>query len=88
MNWIKKAARLPEDAAGSAARMTVIGLGSVTISNVLTLKHVTKTSVMFSLTDASLTISGQDLIVKDLIPSEAVVEGKIESVHLTKSNAN
>ncbi|OMP67638.1 YabP/YqfC family sporulation protein [Domibacillus epiphyticus] len=78
--FISKLAGLPEDVTGHVPRMTIIGNKQILIHHPERLEQFTDQDVLIKLPEAKIRITGKLLEVKELMPSEIVVEGTITNV--------
>ncbi len=82
MKWVSKLAGLPDDAAARIPRITIIGQSQVAVYNANKLERFTDRDVQIQLAESTLRITGKSLEVKELLPDEVVIKGKITGVSM------
>ena len=79
---VLEALALPEDAAGSALRLTALGTGRLLVENCLGLAEVTEERVRLVTPEGMLAVSGEALRLMDVRRGALCVAGRIREIDL------
>ncbi|SDI34156.1 sporulation protein YqfC [Natribacillus halophilus] len=78
--WLTKGMEVPADVTMGVARVTMIGQLHVYIENHRGILSFSPQRVHLRLFEGELIVTGQDLIIKRILPEELILEGTIEQV--------
>ncbi|QZA32241.1 sporulation protein YqfC [Hydrogenibacillus sp. N12] len=80
-----RVAELPPDVVLDVPRVTAIGTVHLYLENHRGLEAFSATEIRFRTTTGRIAVRGEDLVLRALDPSEALVEGRIRSVDWDRS---
>lgn len=71
---------VPKDTLEHVPRIIMIGDSQIAIENYRAIDAFSSSIVRIALAKGHMTIRGEDLIIKTIVPEELVVEGTVQSV--------
>lgn len=78
--WTVDALDLPSDLVFDLPRLTLIGGKQLYIENHRGVVHFSPESLHLELSHGMIEVEGSDLVIKEIMPEEVVVEGRISGI--------
>lgn len=79
-NWLSRYGQLPVDVVYDYPRVTMIGQLHLYIENHHGLSHFSNQEIIINQQQYQMVVTGRDLVIKNLLKEEIVIEGQIENV--------
>lgn len=78
--WTVDALELPNDLVFDLPRLTLIGGKQLYIENHRGVVHFSPESLHLELSQGMIEVEGKDLVIKEIMPEEVVIEGRIYGI--------
>ncbi|MET3682451.1 sporulation protein YqfC [Alkalibacillus flavidus] len=79
--WLSDQGQLPKDIILDYPRITMIGQIHIYIENHQGLRHFSSDQVIVNQSNGRIVINGRELVIKNLLREDIVVEGHIDAVN-------
>jgi len=78
--WTVDALDLPSDLVFDLPRLTLIGGKQLYIENHRGVVHFSPESLQLELSQGTLEVEGSELVIREIMPQEVVIEGRIHGI--------
>ncbi|WDH97620.1 sporulation protein YqfC [Paenibacillus urinalis] len=78
--WTSEVLDLPQDVLFDTPRLTLIGSNQLYIENHRGVVHFSEERLVLDLSSGRLEISGNNLLIRTILPEEVAVEGRITNI--------